>query len=247
MKRAVLGMVVILSLGTGSLARAEAPAAIAIHVAELGELSLGDARPIVDALSASVERVTGRTVVVDDPTWSCESRATCAAEVAARTSATDVLLVDVFEGPTKRHVIAERTAIGGATSRADAYVARTHVDGRELDALAARLFPEPRVSTVDGGRGELTRDALGSDTGPSTRTVAGLVVLGIGVASGGASALFAASNADARSELRTRVLAASEHDALSSRAEAHGLAAGVLVGVAIASATTALVLLVTAD
>lgn len=257
--RAVWGVIAVLSLGTGAVARAESPGAlrtqgvIAVHVAELGELSLTDVRPIVEALQATVERVTGRAVVFDDPTWGCESRARCAADVAARTSATDVLVVDVFEGPTKRHVIVERTAIGGATSRADAYVARTRAPADELEALVVHLFPEPRVVAAGAERPENSERAdvaalsARVEAGPRARTIVALVALGVGGVSGGGSALFAVSSARAQSELRARVLAASEYETLTSRAEAHGLAAAVLAGVAIASATTALVLFVTGE
>lgn len=240
----------LLFLGTVGPARAAEPPVIGVHLAELAEVTLTDALPAVDELVRALGRRTGRRVVLDDPTWACESRARCADELRARTAATDVVLVDIFGGPTKLHVIVERATALGAPRRDDAYLPRDRaLWSAEVDALAARLFPEPRLA-LDEPRAPDLGGAAPTPTvteAPRLRTVLALVAFGTAAVAGGAGVALAASNADARSQLRERVLTGSDYEALSSRAETHGLGADVLLGVAIVAAVSGVLALALFD
>lgn len=200
-------------------------APIAVHLAELGELSVRDGLQLAERLGHAIEARTGRRTITDDPTWRCEEKERCAAEVRARTGASTVLLTRAFGGPTRIRVVILRVDEDVADGTADVLLPlEPGAWAAPLTDAAAVLFPEPR-GPPSAELAPIGPPPAAADAAPD---LVPWLVIGTGVLMATAAGILAASNADAREELRGSPLPASRHQELADRAELHGITANVL-------------------
>src|SRR5262245_57205228 len=97
-----------------------ASATIALNLEESSELPLESAVKMVDALAAAIGERAGLKPIVDDPTWSgCKRDDRCLIDIAARTQASEVVLVRVYGGALTHRMIAERFRDGASIARAE--------------------------------------------------------------------------------------------------------------------------------
>lgn len=211
-------------------------ATVGVHIEELGEISLRRALVAVEAFERAIEKRTGRPIRLDDPTWGCEGSDRCIGEIRARTGGEDLVLVRVLAGPSKIHLLLARF---GPKEAPGPRVAEAHLSPDKdagwdpaLDAAARSLFPEPALSAIAA---ELPSPETRAPLPPARsqltlRSTLPWAAIGAGLIAGGVGAAFALSNRNARAQIRSSALPASEYEALSDRARAHGLWADVLLG-----------------
>src|SRR5205085_2854821 len=120
---------------------------IALHIEELADLSLDEARPVIESVERSL-RAVGFDAVLDDPSFGCETKDRCAEEVRARASAAEVLFMRATSGPTRIQLRLDR--IRGAEHAAlEVLLDRTPGQwDRELASAIRQLYPEAKPPTV---------------------------------------------------------------------------------------------------
>lgn len=201
---------------------------VALHVEELGELSLLEAMPVIAAVEKELDALAGIEAVLDDPSFGCESAERCAEEVRARSGAAEVVMLRAVAGPTRMQLRLRRLRDGAPPREAEGLIERT--PAREaLAALVRTLYPEaaalPRIAEEISPPLRLAEPAR-TDTGPPI-LAGGLIALGL--AGGVVGVVFAQQNADARRTVRENVLIDTEYRAARDRARSRGIAADVLI------------------
>jgi hypothetical protein len=141
---------------TTTAGTAEGP--IALHISELGDFALKDAVELATTLARAIETRTARATSTDDPAWTCELAERCASEVRARTGARDIVLIRIFAGPTRIHVLAERDSAPDRDTARDAALDTARETSRTARDTARDTARETSRTARDASR-DSARDA----------------------------------------------------------------------------------------
>lgn len=199
-------------------------ATLALHVEEVGEVPPPLGAALVETLADLAAQRTGLTVVIDDERGECLAGQPCAAAVASRTSASEVVLVRLLGGPLRVRVVLEHV---GRARRGEADVARSWTpEARDaLAALVAEVLEAPAPEGTAAAGPPLIAPALEAPAVPWL--AAGLV--GAGVASAVGATIMGAMSQSTTDELRA---GSSEVVALGDEARSQALVSHVLWAVA---------------
>lgn len=226
------------------LAPSAEPLPIAVHLDDVQGLDAPEALELGAALRDGLERVTRRRAHLDELGGPrCERDPDCLAAVRSRTGSGDVVLLQLIAAGTRVRLVAERAEPSGVVSQRVQADLRRNV--RSLDGVAELLFPEapPRTASADLAT-LLTPASTPVIPTPAEhgRWIAGGVV-GAGALVGGVALALRVSSNAARDRA---ALPGADFDGERALSEGHGLASNVLLGVAAAMITGAVVYLFTA-
>ena len=213
---------------------------VGVHVAHSAGVSESDAASVAETLARAVEERTGRRAVLDEEALSCTREDRCLVEIAERTGAREIVLLEIYAGPTKIRFIIERIAPPGTTPSARTELnllraARPWSD--ELGRAAATLFPEGR-----GMPAEL--DLSLERNPPELRSELRLVpwfALGAATVASGIAIGLGVSARNARSDAAGEILMDAELERLVARSDRLETGTGVCLGIAAAGLITAAV------
>lgn len=199
-------------------------ATLALHVEEVGEVPPPLGAALVETLADLAAQRTGLTVVIDEERGECLAGQPCAAAVASRTSASEVVLVRLLGGPLRVRVVLEHV---GRARRGEADVARSWTpEAREtLAALVAEVLDAPAPEATLAAVGPTTTPALEAPTVPWLAV--GLVSAGVASAVG--ATLLGVVSQSTTDELRA---GASDVAGLGEAARGQALVSHVLWAVA---------------
>jgi hypothetical protein len=221
-------------------------ATFVVHVEDVRGVSADDESAILAAFSRAIETRSGRKGSID--LAGCKKKDRCAAELAERSGAEDVVFVRMIGVPTRVRILVERQP---QKTAAEADLPRSR-DGWEpvLAGLAEALFPEakPRSETVAtvGPKPEPPRvkPEPAPAVEPESSSLLPWIAFGAGAVALSVGTGFGLSSRDARDDARSRPHSDMENDALSDRAIGHGLAANVMFGTAVIAVGAGVLLLV---
>lgn len=198
---------------------------IALHVEELGELSLLEAMPVIAAVEKELDALAGIDAVLDDPSFGCESAERCAEEVRARSGAAEVVMLRAVAGPTRMQLRLRRLRDGVASTEVEQLIERS--PAREgIAALVRRLYPE--AAALPGIAASPLQPPLPAVESSDPPYLAGGLIIA-GIAGGGLGLMFAHQNDGALRTVRQNVLTDAEYRVERDRARSRGIAADVLI------------------
>jgi hypothetical protein len=228
-------------------------ASVALRVEDSRGVSADDQTAIMTAISEAIAERSGRDAAVDK--GACKKKERCAADVAQRTQAEDVVFLRFLGVPTRIRILADRESTKfPAKKHAEIDLPRSR-DGwtPALASLAESLFeakPLPAVTETppvgDPKTAELVSDTAAKDDGQQDRVaLAPWIALGGGALALAIGSGFGLSSRGARNEALRRPHSDAENMDLEDRAIGHGLAADVMFGVALVGIGAGVVLLLT--
>lgn len=214
-----------------SLLIVAAPEVVALHLEEVGELPIQEARALLSPLASLVETHTaGRARWVEAIDLRCDARP-CGAEILSQGGASRGLSIRVFGGPRRVHLRFESIPDGRV---AEANVARDRSDLQvQLQTLVETLLPAVSPPPIELAPAPVVAEPEAAlPIVPLVLAGSAVVVAGIGVG-------FGLSSTAAAEELAAAPLPAGAHQALVDRQDQQALAANLcfaLAGTAIAAA-----------